>query len=505
MEKQRNPWAALWAIVIGFFMILVDSTIVTVANPSIQKGLDADTNSVIWVTSAYLLAYAVPLLVTGRFGDRFGPKNLYLLGLSIFTLASLWCGLADELPGSGIAQLIVARAVQGFGASLMTPQTMAIITRTFPPNRRGTAMSLWGATAGVAMLVGPLVGGLLVDGPGWQWIFFVNVPIGVVAFVLAAALVPKLTRHPHTIDWLGVLLSAAGMFLLVFGLQEGNSYDWNGWVWAMIAAGVLLLALFVVWQWRNRREPLIPLRLFADRNFSIANVIITTVGFAITSMFIPIVYFLQVVQGLTPTESALLMIPTSVLVLGLSPFVGRLSDRVHPRLLVVPGVVLTAAAIVLYAVVVQPGLSPLWMLIPAAVLGLGNAFMWAPISSTATRNLPPQAAGAGAGVYNATRQVGSVLGSAAIAALMVARITADLPPLPPGVTIGQESGGGLVLPEALHEGFASAMRESLFLPAAVLLVGAVLAFFLARPRHLSPQDQAAPEPQERAAASAPLS
>ena len=175
--RTPNPWNALWAMLVGFFMILVDATIVAVANPSIMAKLGADYDSVIWVTSAYLLAYAVPLLVAGRLGDRFGPKNLYLLGLTVFTAASLWCGLAGS-----IGMLIAARVVQGIGAALLTPQTLSTITRIFPPERRGVAMSVWGATAGVATLVGPLAGGVLVDGLGWQWIFFVNVPVGIIGF-----------------------------------------------------------------------------------------------------------------------------------------------------------------------------------------------------------------------------------------------------------------------------------------------------------------------------------
>ena len=216
----RSPWPALWALVIGFFMILVDTTIVSVANPAIKAALDPDSNNldnVVWVTSAYLLAYAVPLLITGRLGDRFGPKRIYLIGLVVFTLASLMCGLSGTLE-----LLIIARAVQGLGAALMTPQTMAVITRTFPPDRRGAAMGLWGATAGVATLVGPLAGGLLVDGLGWEWIFFINVPVGIVAFVMAWIFVPHLPTHPHRFDIPGVILSAVGLFLIVFGLQEGD-------------------------------------------------------------------------------------------------------------------------------------------------------------------------------------------------------------------------------------------------------------------------------------------
>src|SRR6476660_4368542 len=198
----ENPWNALWAMLVGFFMILVDATIVAVANPSIMDKLGASYDAVIWVTSAYLLAYAVPLLVAGRLGDRFGPKNMYLLGLTVFTAASLWCGLAGS-----IEWLIVARVVQGIGAALMTPQTLSTITRIFPPERRGVALSVWGATAGVATLVGPLAGGFLVDGLGWQWIFIVNVPIGVIGLGLAFWFVPALSTERHGFDVLGVLLS----------------------------------------------------------------------------------------------------------------------------------------------------------------------------------------------------------------------------------------------------------------------------------------------------------
>src|SRR5574340_208912 len=319
MDAERvgagtNPWPALWALCLGFFMILVDSTIVAVANPAIMASLHTDINNVIWVTSAYLLAYAVPLLITGRLGDRFGPKRLYLTGLTLFTAASLWCGLSGT-----VSMLIVARVVQGLGAALMTPQTMAIITRIFPPDRRGTAMGLWGAVAGVATLVGPLAGGVLVDNLGWEWIFIVNVPVGVVAFVFAARVVPVLPTHPHRFDIPGVFLSAAGMFCLVFGIQEGNSYNWSAGVWLLVAAGVALLAGFVWYQGRNRNEPLVPLALFRDRNFSLANIAISAMGFAITAMMLPLMFYAQAVRGLTPTQSALLLVPMAVLAGALAP------------------------------------------------------------------------------------------------------------------------------------------------------------------------------------------
>ena len=496
---ELNPWPALWALCIGFFMILVDSTIVSVATPSIMRDLDAGVNEVVWVTSAYLLAYAVPLLITGRLGDRFGPKNVYLVGLTVFTLSSAWCGLTHD-----IHQLIVARVFQGLGASMMTPQTMAVITRIFPANRRGQAMGLWGATAGVATLVGPILGGVLVDAAGWEWIFFINVPVGVVGLVLASRLVPKLPTHSHTFDWLGVALSALAMFCIVFGIQEGRTYDWGTIsgpvsVWGLIGLGLLLLVVFLVWQARNRREPLLPLRLFTDRNFSLANAAITTVGFAITAMAIPLMLFAQVVRGWSPTQSALLLVPMAVLAGGLAPAVGRLVDLVHPRYVAGIGLLLFPVSLAWLSAEMAPDTAVWQLLLPIALLGLANAFTWSPISTTATRNLAMQNAGAGAGVYNTTRQVGAVLGSAAIAVLMQSRLLADMPHRP-GATGDPQAATG-TLPGFLHAGFASAMAESMLLPAVVLVLGwvAVLCFVL--PRHLVKQpatEQARSEASEAA-------
>lgn len=484
VEGPANPWPALWALVIGFFMILVDTTIVSVANPAIKAALDPDTNNldnVVWVTSAYLLAYAVPLLITGRLGDRFGPKNLYLIGLALFTLASLGCGLSPTL-----GALIAFRAAQGLGASLMTPQTMAVITRTFPATQRGAAMGLWGATSGVAMLVGPLVGGALVDGFGWEWIFFINLPVGVIGFVLAWVLVPKLTRHGHRFDWFGVALSAVGMFLIVFGLQEGETYDWGQiWgpisVWSLIIAGVVVLALFVWQQAKTRSEALVPLGLFRDRNFSMSSIAIAAVGFSVTAMSLPLMFFIQLARGLTPTEAALLMIPMAVLAGILSAPAGRLLDRIDPRLMLVPGVLLVAGSLVLYAVLMNAE-TPIWVyLIPSAIMGLGSAGMWGPLATTANRDLPVRLAGAGASIYNTTRTVGSVIGSASIAALMQSRIEAHFP------RSAEASGafGTGQLPAFLVDGFSAAMAESMILPAAILIVGVVAVLFMRRPKALS--------------------
>jgi EmrB/QacA subfamily drug resistance transporter len=470
-------------MVLGFFMILVDSTIVSVATPAIMEGLGAGVNEVIWVTSAYLLAYAVPLLITGRLGDRLGPRNLYLGGLAVFTLASLWCGLTGS-----IGWLIIARVVQGLGAAMLTPQTMAVITRTFPAAARGQAMALWGATAGVAILVGPIVGGVLVDGPGWEWIFFINVPVGVIGLVLAARLVPRLPTHTHSFDWIGVALSAVGMFLLVFGVQEGETYDWGTIsgpisVPLIIGVGVAVLVVFVWWQGRNRREPLVPLGLFRDRNFSVANIAITTVGCSITAMGFPFMLYAQVVRGLSPTESALLLAPMAVLSGALAPVSGRLTDRLHPRWLAPFGVAGTAASLYWVSRVMTPD-SAVWeLLVPMGLMGIANAFMWGPLGATATRNLPMHSAGAGAGIYNTTRQVGAVLGSAGIATLIDARLAAYLPGMG---SSDQVQHLGAALPPRVADGFAAAMSDAMLLPALVLVVGVVATIFFVAPSHRRP-------------------
>ncbi len=469
----ENPWPTLWALCLGFFMILVDSTIVSVATPAIIEDFGAEVNAVVWVTSAYLLAYAVPVLITGRLGDRYGQKKLYLIGLSVFTVSSLWCGLTGSIEG-----LIVARVFQGLGAAMMTPQTMAIITRIFPPDRRGQAMALWGATAGMATLVGPILGGLLVDGFGWEWIFFINIPVGVVGFVLAWRLVPTLSTNDHRFDWLGVALSGVGMFLLVFGIQEGDQLDWGTTVWVLIAGGLLVLAAFVWWQAVNKAEPLVPLTLFKDRNFSLANVAISSMSFVVTAFAIPFMLYAQLVRGYSPTQAALLLAPMALVTLVLAPVVGKMTDALHPRLLAGFGYGMVAVSLFWLVQVLDPE-TPVWeILLPMVFFGVANAFVWAPTSATATRNLPMAQAGAGAGIYNATRQVGAVLGSAAIAVLMDARLTAH------GLQTGGFSGAGTGrLPEQIQQPFADAMGQALLLAPLVILIGVVAALMFERPRH----------------------
>ena len=461
-DEQPMAWRSLWAMVVGFFMILVDSTIVTVATPTIMRELGADVTSVVWVTSAYLLAYAVPLLITGRLGDRFGPKLVYLIGLVVFTLASLGCGLTTT-----IELLIAARVVQGLGAALMTPQTMTVITRVFPPHQRGTAMAVWGATAGLAMLVGPMLGGLLIGLLGWEWIFFINIPIGAAGYIAAHRLVPDLEQHPHRFDWPGVTLSGIGLFCIVFGLQEASTHDWGAIagpvsVGSLLVVGVCFLAAFVVWQRFNPNEPLMPLKLFGDRNFSVANLAIALVGMTSVATPYPLMIWAQQARGLSPLFAALVNAPSAVVTLIVAKWSGQLVNRVHPRYLTVTGGLVWAFSL-LAAGHFLDTTTPVW--VPVVLLtftGVASSLVFGPLSTAATANLPITYAGAGSGVYNATRQVGSVLGSAVVATVM-STLLATSPQTPDGI--------------------ASAMSGTLLLPAASILAVGVIACFLERPKH----------------------
>lgn len=484
---EIRAWPALFSLVLGFFMILVDLTIVTVATPTIIDELDASVNETLWVSSAYMLAYAVPVLIMGRLGDRFGSKRLYLLGLTVFTIASLWCGLADSTAlfggAAGIGMLIVARVVQGLGASMITPQTMAIITRIFPAAERGKAMAVWGATAGVAMVVGPILGGVLTTGLGWEWIFFVNIPVGIVGFLLAVRNVPALSTNEHKFDWLGVALSGVGLFLLAFGIQQGHAEDWAGWIIAMIVGGVVVLVAFVFWQSRNKQEPLVPLSVFRDRNFSVSNIAITVMGFVGVSMGYPLMLWAQAVLGYSATKAALLLFPMAVMSIILAKPVGNLTDRVHPRIIVGTGFVLSIIGMFSLATQIKPDTSIFLVAVFQVILGSGNAFIWAPTAATANRNLPLTVAGAGAGVYNATRQVGSVVGSAAIAVMMSSRIGHYLGG---GGGGAPEGGAEKITDPHAAELFAKAMQQSFLLPASIYLIGLVAVLFYERPSHFAP-------------------
>jgi EmrB/QacA subfamily drug resistance transporter len=504
----------MWALCACFFMIMLDSTIVTVAIPTMLTDLRANLNEVVWVNSVYLLANTVPLLITGRLGDRFGPKNVLVAGLVAFTAASAWSGFATSA-----GELIAARTLQGLGAALMTPQTLSFVTRLFPPEKRGVPISVWGAVAGVATLAGPVLGGLLVEHVGWQWIFFVNIPIGVVSLLIALVALPSWQpRRALRFDPVGTALCAAGLLALVFGVQNGQHYHWGAvfgpvTIVHILVAGVVLLAAFVHRQATTRhREPLVPNELFRDPAFTYANLTHAAMGFAMTGMFLPLVLYLQTVLGQTALQSSVLALPMAVTAAIASGVSGAVWQRVGARNLVIAGFATLAAAVGWLVFQAEPDTDPAVLVPGLAIAGIGIGFVFSPLTTVATAGMPVELAGAASGVYNTSRQVGGVLGSAATGLVLqlgvafavpdaarayaerlpvryreefVQRVTdaantpsqfdTASPPVPSDLDPNVADLVRRIVTEVFHTGFTVAAKASLMLPIAVLLLGIVAA------------------------------
>jgi EmrB/QacA subfamily drug resistance transporter len=422
----RNPWLALLVLCMGFFMILLDTTIVNIAIPSIIDGLHSTLDEILWVLNAYVLVYAVLLITASRLGDRYGQRNLFVAGLAVFTVASALCGLAQDSN-----QLIAGRVIQGIGGALLTPQTLAVISVMFPAQRRGTAMGIWGAVAGVATVAGPTLGGFIVTNFDWRWVFYVNLPVGVAAIMLAFLLIPDLRpgRH-HGWDIPGILLSTASLFLIVFGLIEGQRYSWgtvSGFISIpLILAGgaVLLLAFFFVE--RSAREPLVPLELFRNRNFSILNWVIAAMAFGMFGLFLPLTIYLQTVLGLTAFQAGLAFAPMSLTSMVIAPNAGRLTDRIGGKYILLSGLALFGIG--MGGIDFSAGADSTWLtFLPwLIVAGAGMGCIFAPATTVAMRNIPQHLVGAASGVFNTTRQLGGVIGLSIVGAVLQNRLSAAL-------------------------------------------------------------------------------
>ncbi|WP_018655734.1 DHA2 family efflux MFS transporter permease subunit [Actinomadura flavalba] len=533
MTRWRgNPWAILLTLSLGFFMTLLDLTIVNIAFPSMVDRLGASLDQVLWVSNAYILVLAVLLITAGRLGDVWGKKTLFMAGVTLFTLASLACGLAQDP-----AQLIAARAVQGLGAALLMPQTLSMIIATFPAERRGAALGVWGAVAGVSTVAGPTLGGLLVSWLDWRWIFFVNLPIGVLVLAMAAPILPAHVKGVrHRFDVTGVVLATAALFCLVFALTEGQKHAWNGGIVALFAGAAVLLAVFLAQQKRRQdREPLVPFSLFRDRNFTVLNLVGAIVSFGMIGMFLPLTFYLQSVLGYSALQAGLIIAPTSVVSMLLAPLAGRLSDRVGGKYLLMGGLVLYGSGMLWIITIARVDTPWTSFIVPFIVAGAGMGGLFAPMATEATRRVPPALAGAASGVNNTVRQVGSVLASAAIGAVLQNRLTVSLADeaerraaaLPPdyrepftagfadaargGLEIGASHHGARVpdgLPpdvaqraqelgaQVFTHGFVDALKPTMLLPAVLIFVGAAACLAVRSYRAPVPQAPAA-EPVEQ--------
>ena len=540
--REANPWLVLLVLCLGFFMIMLDTTIVNIALPAMLKGLGSSLDQIVWVVNAYLLSYATLLITGGRLGDIFGPRNLFVVGLVVFVGASTACGL------SGTAtQMIIARVIQGIGGALLTPQTLAIVNTVFPQEKRGAAMGVWSAVIGSSTIAGPTLGGVLVDQASWRWIFYVNVPVGLVTLVGTFLFVPDIRPgRSHRLDVPGVLLASVGLVLVVFGLVEGQRYDWGAcWgaitIWEIIAGGVAVLALFVLYE-RRPAEPLLPLALFRNRVYSAMNWVQALVAFGILGIYLPVILFLQSVLGMSAVHAGLTLAPWSVATIVAAPVAGRLADRYGGTWVLAGGLVLFGGGIALMIPSIRLGAGVPDFLLPGIVAGAGLGLSMAPMTAEAMRGIQPQQVGAASGMFNAVRQVGSVIGSSVVGAVLqhqltahlgdqAAHRTAALQGVPDdvkarflhgyadagsgGLDVAPGQDGGVPLPkglpaqvagrlqEAAHEifvhGYMDAVKPTIAVPAAVVLAGALSAA-LAPGRRAKDRDggQAAPPRQEPA-------
>jgi EmrB/QacA subfamily drug resistance transporter len=509
-----NPWIVMVVTSMGFFMTLLDTTIVNIAVPSIIDGLRASLDEILWVLNGYTLVYAVLLITSGRLGDRIGPKPMFLAGAALFTFASVLCGLSN-----GPTQLIAARALQGLGGAIMAPQVLSIMLRSFPPEKRGAVFGVYGALAGVAVIAGPTLGGFLVTNFGWQAVFFVNLPIGIATIVAAAVVIPNIERgERHNFDIIGVLLSTAGLGGITYGLIEGQRYQWGTvasfvTIPEIIAAGVVLLVVFVLVELR-REEALLPMTLLRERNFSAGTAIAAVMGFAMVGLFLPLAIYMQSVLHLTALEAGLTLAPMPVVMGFLAPVAGGLSEK-YGRWLLPAGMTTFAAGMAYIILTAQAG-SGRWSFLPGLILGgIGMGFTWAPLGTMGMRDVPAKLAGTASGVFTTIQEFGGVLAGAAVGAVLQNQLATALhnqavtysAKFPPqfrgrfvdgfsqaakgGLEAGRQTGGSVALPtgiptDVVHQiqaaavsvfqhAFVDAMRPAMMLPVIAVAVGAVVA------------------------------
>jgi EmrB/QacA subfamily drug resistance transporter len=530
-ERSRRPWLALFVLCLGTFAILLDTTIVNIALPSMITDLHASLDQAVWVMNSYLLVFCALLIVASRLGDMLGPRRLFTAGLAVFALASAACGAAQS-PG----QLIAARIVQGIGAAALAPQAIVIIRGIFPRERMGAAFGVFSSMVGVAAVTGPTLGGVLTTYLSWRWVFYVNLPVAAAGIALAFLAVPEVRAgRQHRLDLPGVVLASTGLAAVVYGLIEGQRHAW-GEVAAgitipeIIATGVVVLAGFVAWE-RHHHEPLVPLGLFGDRTFAIMVVLNVVVQFALQSMLLVNSINLQSVLGMTAVRAGLTGLPLTLALTALAPFAGRLTDRFGGKYVLLAGLVVYAAGIAGIAAVSSTRATSLTFAPVLLVAGLGMGAVFAPMITMAMRAAPPALAGAASGVLNTGRQLGATLGGAItgavlasqLAAAMRARAAADAAALPAAARgrfvarfahaakAGLQVGRGQPVAPIPHgtppsltarldhlymdvftHGYIAAMRPALAISVAILLAGAAACLLLRRRPASPPAAVAAP-------------
>jgi EmrB/QacA subfamily drug resistance transporter len=469
---ENRKWWTLGALSFALFMIMLDNTIVNVALPAIKADLHINTSELEWTVTAYALTFAVLLLTGGKLGDLYGRRLIFTIGLVVFTASSLACGLS-----SGASELIAARAVQGVGSALMMPATLSIITATFVAAERGMAIGIWAGVSAMALAIGPLLGGVITEHISWNWIFFVNVPIGVLAVVASILVIPesKDTSHEQRLDLPGLLASGIGLLALVYALIEAHSYGWtSARILGLFAVAAVALSAFVLVELRQRL-PMLDLTLFRNGTFAGANLVAILVTLAMFGIFVFFPIYMQTFRGWSPIQSGAALLPWTLMVVIFAPIAGKLSDRVGSRWLMAAGMTVVAiCCLILSTVTVR---SSFLHMLPGFVLGgVGMAFVMTPMSAAVMGAAPVEKAGVASGVLNTFRQVGVALGIAIMGAIITNRAAAA-------------ARGGADAPHAFVHGLTFGMRIS----AAICLGAALSAALLVRKQRHHEQAQALPE------------
>jgi EmrB/QacA subfamily drug resistance transporter len=418
MSVMSQRALTLWTFVVtsvAVFMVSLDNLVVTTALPVIKADLGASLSGLEWTVNAYTLTFAVLLLTGAALGDRFGRKRMFLVGLALFTAGSAAAALAPS-----IEWLIAARALQGVGGAIVTPLTLTILSGAVSPNRRGMALGIWGGVSGLAVALGPVVGGAIVEGLSWQWIFWLNVPIGLVLLPIAWSRLSESHGPNRALDLPGLGLASAGLFGIVWGLVRGNEHGWTSpGVLAPIIAGAILLGAFVLWE-RGAKEPMVPLRFFRSRAFSAANVTSLLMSFGMFGAIFLLAQFFQVVQGYSPLAAGIRTLPWTAMPIVVAPIAGMLSDRIGARPLLVAGMALMAGGLAWMAVVSSPTTAYLEMVPALVISGIGMSLYFAPVANLVLSTVRRSEEGKASGVNNTVREVGGVFGVAALASIFAA-------------------------------------------------------------------------------------
>src|SRR5881397_4375709 len=415
MSHKHNM---IWTFVItsvALFMVTLDNLVVTTALPVIRNDLHSGLSGLEWTVNAYTLTFAVLLLTGAALGDRFGRRRVFSIGLGIFTLASAAAALAPT-----IGALDAARAVQGLGGAIVMPLTLTILSSAVPPERRGLALGAWGGISGLAVAFGPLVGGAVVSGISWHWIFWLNVPIGVVLIPLALRRLDESHGPAAKLNLPGVALASAGLTGIVWGLVRGNGQGWaSAEIVTALVAGAIVFALFIVWELRAQ-EPMLPMRFFKNRVFTLANVASLFMFFGMFGSIFLLSQFFQIIQGYSPLASGVRILPWTIMPLFVAPIAGALSDRIGGHRLMGVGLILQASGLASIAAISTPT-TPYWHLVaPFAISGIGMAMFWAPVANVVLSAVKPEEQGQASGANNAIRELGGVFGIAVLASVFSA-------------------------------------------------------------------------------------